>query len=563
MKAYHAAYQIVGILAARGLRHVVISPGSRSAPLTLAFARHPAINTYIVHDERSAAYQALGIAQALREVVALVCTSGTAAVNFAPAVVEAFYLQVPLLVLTADRPPEWIDQQDGQTIHQAGLFTPHVKATYSLPVSYEHPDAQWHLQRSVNEAYNDARRFPQGPVHLNCPFREPLYPTPDDPPAFEKHHRTIEETDGQAATPGEAHRTSLASLWQQARRPLVLIGQRVAPQPYDALIEEFCRRLRVPVVHGRLANYAYDSGLPYPNLLPQELAPDLLITIGGSVLSKPLKLLLRARPPKYHWHVQPAGKVADPFRSLTHILRFDEGAFFEQAAQWFTPQTGDYQKCIEQLAAAYESYLHENPCLQGNDLHELWLTQEVLKRLPPQSLLYVANSSPVRYVEMLPVKREVIVRANRGTSGIDGCTSTALGAARVEQRPVFLLTGDVAFFYDSNAFWEAPHTLNFKVILINNQGGGIFRLIDGPRRQQEGELFFETPHRRRAASLMAHYGIPCFEAYSMADFESAWEAFIAQEGMAVLEVTTDRQVNALLFEKFQQSWKEKQATVLP
>lgn len=563
MKAYHAAYQIVEILAARGLRHVVISPGSRSAPLTLAFAHHPKINTYVVHDERSAAYQALGIAQTLCEAVALVCTSGTAAVNFAPAVVEAFYLEVPLLVLTADRPPEWIDQQDGQAIHQQHLFAPHVKKSYQLPVSYEHPDARWHLQRSTNEAYNDAMRFPRGPVHVNCPFREPLYPAPGDQPTFEGHCRTIEEISANHS-PDKESLALLASLWEQAQRPLVLLGQSAYLASFYEDVEQFCNRTNTPLIHGRLANYPFSSGLPYPNILPHTLAPDLLITVGGSVLSKPLKLLLRSHPPKYHWHIQTAGKVADPFRSLTHLLRCDEAAFFKAGLQLFAPKAVQYRKQIEQLAATYESYLHESPYLQAGELHELWLTQEVLKRLPAQSLLYVANSSPVRYVEMLRGPREVLVRANRGASGIDGCTSTALGAARVEQRPVFLLTGDIAFFYDSNAFWEAPQTLNFKVVLINNQGGGIFRLIEGPRQQQSiGITFFETPHQRRAASLMAHYGIPCFEVYSTADFESQWKAFVSQEGIAVMEVMVDRQQNAHIFEKFQQSWKEKLLAASP
>ncbi|GIV38681.1 MAG: 2-succinyl-5-enolpyruvyl-6-hydroxy-3-cyclohexene-1-carboxylate synthase [Thermonema sp.] len=561
MKAYHAAYQIVGLLAARGLRHVVVSPGSRSAPLTLAFARHPQIKTYVVHDERSAAYQALGMAQTLRQAVALVCTSGTAAVNFAPAVVEAFYLEVPLLVLTADRPPEWIDQQDGQAIHQGQLFAPHVKAAYQLPVSYEHQDARWHLLRSINEAYNEAMRFPYGPVHVNCPFREPLYPAPHEPLTFDDAPRCIEELPAETQTLSENSWQQLEKLWEAARRPLILAGQSHSPMPFYEHIEQFCNQLHVPVVHGRLANYPYHSGLPYPNILPQDLAPDLLISVGGSVLSKPLKLLLRACPPAQHWHIRPAGKVADPFRALTHILRCNEAAFFREAARRFSPKAKDYRNHIEELATAYDAFLQDAFPAKTNELHELWLTQQLLQQLPAHALLYVANSSPVRYVEMLRSRRDVVVRANRGTSGIDGCTSTALGAARVDDRPVFLLTGDIAFFYDSNAFWEAPHTLNFKVILINNQGGGIFRLIDGPRRQDEGPAFFETPHQRRAASLMAHYGIPCFEVHSTADFESQWEAFVSREGMAVIEVMIDRQLNAHIFEKFQQSWKEKQPMV--
>ncbi|NJM25731.1 MAG: 2-succinyl-5-enolpyruvyl-6-hydroxy-3-cyclohexene-1-carboxylic-acid synthase, partial [Bacteroidia bacterium] len=187
-------YDIAALCAAKGITQVILCPGSRCAPLTLAFARHPAIHTRTVFDERSAAFIALGMAQQLQQPVVLVCTSGTAAANFGPAVAEAFFQQIPLVIFTADRPAEWIGQYDGQTIYQSGLYQQHVKHAYSLPQEYDHPDSKWVINRTVNEAINLAASGPRGPVHINVPLREPLYPAHGENITFDEKPRVIEET---------------------------------------------------------------------------------------------------------------------------------------------------------------------------------------------------------------------------------------------------------------------------------------------------------------------------------------------------------------------------------
>lgn len=568
MHVYEAASILAEIIVAHGIRYAVICPGSRSAPLALALVRQSSLQHYVVHDERSAAYQALGMAQQLQQPVALVCTSGTAALNFAPAIAEAHYLHIPLLVLTADRPPEWIDQQDGQTLHQHRMFEPYTKASLQLPASYQHPDEHWHLNRVANEACLLLRQAPYAPVHLNCPFREPLYPDTDRQarhhPAESKTKRIIEALfTNHTHTLNPTQWQWLHKHWKEAQRPAIVIGQLHASPSLYKQIKTCSDTLQIPVICGHLANYPYpNDGLRYPHLLTPPLLPDLIISLGGSHLSKSFKQQLRQFPPKQHWHIQPhAGLSADPFQSLTAVLHIQAEDFFRQACEQLTPAQPQYKQQLLQLQQLYHDYLNQSPLLQTNSpalWHELWLTYHTLAQLPQNTHLHVSNSSPVRYLEMLPMPTEknIKVYANRGTSGIDGCSSTAAGAARVAKESVVLLTGDIAFFYDSNAFWELPKTLNFKVLVINNKGGGIFRLIEGPTQQPEGEPLFETPHQRSAGSFSQHMGINYYHTDSPALFQKELSAFFYRPGMAIFEAIVDRRHNAHLFKQFNQAWKD-------
>ncbi|HMQ00529.1 MAG TPA: 2-succinyl-5-enolpyruvyl-6-hydroxy-3-cyclohexene-1-carboxylic-acid synthase, partial [Cyclobacteriaceae bacterium] len=327
--AHQQVFDIAAICASHGIKLAVICPGSRSAPILIGFTRHPEIKCYTITDERSAAFIALGLAQSSQNPVALICTSGTAAYNFAPAVAEAFFSHVPLLVITADRPPEWIDQLDGQTIRQENIYRSHVKSSYNFPADFNHADAIWHAQRMVNEAIIHSKALPQGPVHINVPLREPLYSA--ETSSF-KYSEKLQVFKSNTAFPiiDDAELKSLAEQWHDYPHKLLVIGQL----PHDKVLREaivnFSQKHHLPVIADVISN---QHGAPelisyqdlflgqMPEARMQALRPDLLITIGQSLISKNLKLFLRKHKAQAHWHVQAHLPVADTFRQLTYIIQ--------------------------------------------------------------------------------------------------------------------------------------------------------------------------------------------------------------------------------------------------
>jgi 2-succinyl-5-enolpyruvyl-6-hydroxy-3-cyclohexene-1-carboxylate synthase len=641
MKSIQAVFNIAEICAQHGITDVILSPGSRSAPLTLAFARHPAYRgkLRVVPDERAAAFIGLGIAQATRRPVVLVCTSGTAGLNYAPAVAEAFFQQIPLLVLTADRPPEWIDQLDGQTIRQRDLYGAHAKGTFDFPADTSHADAKWHGERIINEAINLTRTFPAGPVQVNVPLREPFYPKEGEEMGYEQHVKIIRDDHSNTILP-PAEILDLRRQLRDAGRVLVVAGQQAENPTLTAALYEFAEARQVPVVADTIANLGDVPAVRRQDIFlaglskeqKADLRPDLLITFGQSLISKALKLFLRDVAPAQHWHLQPAGEVADTFRRLTRIIRVQPAVFFQQLAVF---DTKDYHRdvaptvlkttdgngsgglnppfsenqytsdvrvpgsnpsgttkelpnldqgsnsCIstdsqtqvgsipsgptaatvtwQQADAAAAKFLSSFFAAENQPFNEFSAMRQALAMLPDGTALHLANSMAVRYANIigLPEGRQIDVFANRGTSGIDGCNSTAVGAALAQpERPVVLLTGDVAFFYDRNAFWHNYPTPNLRVVLFNNHGGGIFRLIDGPRQQPELDEFFETHQALTAENLCHDFKLRYLPVSSFEELAAALPVFFAAEsGAAVLEVFTNSKTNAAFFEAYRAAVK--------
>ncbi len=576
---HQAIYNIAALCAAHGLTEVVLSPGSRCAPLTLAFSRHPQTNVRVVPDERAAAFIGLGIAQARRVPTVLVCTSGTAGLNYAPAVAEAFYQQVPLLILTADRPPEWIDQLDGQTIRQNGLYGPHVKCSYTFPTDTTHPDAKWHANRLMNEAINLAKAYPPGPVHVNIPLREPLYPTGEV--EFEEV-RVIRDSIEPLSTVWWEEMGEKEPLYELLENALVVVGQQQSAS-LSPILQDFATATKATIISDTIGNASdIASSITHQDIFLsstnteflESLRPRLLITFGKSIISKALKQYLRKYPPAQHWHLQEhSGPTADVFGTLTHIfrvgvadcLRYLEGMpSSSRKSKVSIPtrppsplgqawQTAD-QKAKSFLTNWFESFPQSN-----------WTEFQALSSVLvgsgsslAEKSLHLANSMAVRYANILGIPAGVEVCANRGTSGIDGCTSTAVGYALAEpEKQVVLLTGDVAFFYDRNAFWHNYPTPNLRVVLLNNHGGGIFRIIDGPRQQPELDEFFETRQQLTAENLCRDFHLPYFPVDSMAKLEAALPVFFGPEGAGgVLEIQTDSKVNAAFFEQYRAAVKQ-------
>lgn len=570
--SYQPIYDIASLCAHRGLRQAVLCPGSRCAPLTLAFARHPDIHARTFSDERSAAFIAMGIAQRINAPAILLCTSGSAAYNFAPAVAEAFFSETPLLVITADRPPEWIGQHDGQTLHQPDVFGRHVKKSYNLPVDYDHPDAVWAINRMVNEAINLAVCEPAGPVHINAPFREPLYPSADVPFSFDESPRMVEEFAPSYALSDEQKKFITKRLGD-FNKILIVAGQVNRDSELFATLNEFSRSHNIPVVadiitnlHG-LDNIASHAELflgNAPGQILELLQPDLLITFGKSVISKQVKLFLRKHRPEEHWHIQPAGSVADTFQHVTHVFESQPAQFFDFVRSLPVESSFEKQKQFNflKLWEVEERRITRlvDEFFPLSELGEFELVREVIRNLPPQSNLHLANSMSVRYanlIGLMAAQQGITVWANRGTSGIDGCTSTAVGHSLDTTKTNVLITGDMAFFYDRNAFWHNYNVPDLRVVVLNNHGGIIFNLIDGPANLPESAEYFVTNQRLTARKLCEEFDFDYLKLDNRRKMKNLLNDFFESDGRTkILEIETDQQVNRSIFETFKQKIKQ-------
>ncbi|MBN3519858.1 2-succinyl-5-enolpyruvyl-6-hydroxy-3-cyclohexene-1-carboxylic-acid synthase [Algoriphagus lutimaris] len=499
--------ELVAICAKKGIKNVILSPGSRCAPLTLAFARHPDIHTRTISDERSAAFIALGMAQQLEEPVALVCTSGSAALNYFPAIAEAFFQKIPLLVITADRPKEWIDQYDGQTIFQEEVYGKHVKGSFQFPNSIGTEDDSWLAARVSNEAINLSKQYPCGPVHLNIPLKEPFYPTEGESIHFPEKPRVFNQFSSKVLLSDESF-AKLKNRLGGVKRMLVIVGQQRPNPAILTLLNSLSETHQVVFISDCIGNMQSDKSITLHDhwlgitQLTGNLEPDLIISFGKSIISKPLKLFLRETKAS-HWHIQEDGNAKDTFQRLTRILPTNPIAFFKWLTENLQPQNPEYYQAWHSLEFKVKNKLPE--ALDRMDFGEYSALHLALHTTPKQSKIHVANSMSVRYLNFLG-RRDQELCCNRGTSGIDGSSSTAVGCTFTTKEMVTLVTGDMAFFYDRNAFWHNYTMPNLRIILLNNHAGGIFRIIKGPSEQPELKEFFETNQKLSAQYLATEFG---------------------------------------------------------
>lgn len=553
--------QIIADIAVKNnLKRVVISPGSRNAPLSIAFARDERIETFVLVDERSAAFFALGMAQQSNEPVGLVCTSGTALLNYAPAVAEAYYQRIPLVVISADRPLEWIDQDDSQAIRQQEALKGVVKGVYQLPVSVQGADDRWYANRLVNEAFNTALSGRKGPIHLNVPFREPLYGLK---PYLEKNERIVRTINPVGDLSDDALET-LSSTIRSSSKVLVLAGQTDPSAELQRALERFSSLPQVVVLTETISN------LSSPNFITTidrvitsfseeelpEYMPELLISFGGPVVSKIIRRMIRFCPPVHHWYIGKGEPLIDTFGALTERIDLSPEVFFRQLVPEAEPVTSDYATRWK-MRDGQQTQKHE-AFLQTAEWSDLKVFSILLPSIPQGSHLQVGNSSTVRYAQLFKGCPALHIRGNRGTSGIDGSTSTAAGASVVFEGQTILITGDMSFMYDSHAFWNPYLTSRFKVIVIKNGGGGIFRFIAGPSEVEECEQYFETAQEIDVERLAVFYRLAYFKAGDEASLQEALPRFYAEtERPAVLEVETPRQVNDRVLKAYFKSLQNK------
>lgn len=529
-----------------GIEHLVVSPGSRNAPLITIFEKTTSIQSHVIVDERSAAFFALGIAQQTGKTVAIVCTSGTAVLNYAPAIAEAYYQRVPLLILTADRPVEWIDQVDGQTIRQNSIFSNYIRKSVQLPQNCQNQSELWHLDRLVCEAMNAATFPVAGPVHINIPIAEPLYgfdlEMNETPKFFD-----ILRPEGYLS---EKQLHTLSTLWNSSKKKMILVGQIMQNSEMEMLLAQLASDPSVVVLTETLSNVhdatfvdCIDRCLGVIGKNAPDFEPDILLTFGGPVVSKRIKSFLRNAGIKHHWHIDPTEYQADTYQHLSLVVPLEPIIFLKALGSVSEPFqsdfAGNWQKVSVQAATLHAKFLSE--CAY-NDLK---IFEILFKEISLDFDIQLANSTPVRYAQLFADQLNHRMYSNRGTSGIDGSISTSAGAALATNRPTIVISGDLGFFYDSNALWNSKLPVNLKIIVINNGGGGIFRFLPGPDTTGLLESHFEARHQLRADGLAKTFGLPYFKADSEESLKQLLPSFLLPcESASILEIISPAEESA-------------------
>ena len=566
------AQTVVTLCKTHNVKHIVISPGSRNAPLTIGFTHDDFFNCYSIVDERCAAFFAMGIAQQIQEPVAVVCTSGSALLNYYPAIAEAYYSHIPLVVLSADRPKHLIDNGDGQTIKQKNVYGEHVLysanlkldlkdeensiAENDLPIfkSLENKlerflglqkDIQTYNESEIHEALTTAN-LKSGPVHINIPFDEPLYDMVDaltiNPKPF-KIQTIVDAVD-------DSEIESLLDVWQSAKRKMILVGVLHPNSIEQKWIQKIADDNSILVFTETTSN------LHHPDFFPgidkiiapldddgfKALQPDVLLTFGGLIVSKKIKAFLRSYKPKHHWHVG-LTRANDTFFCLDKHIKLRPNTFFSA----FLPNVelhnnsrykSTWLSVRQNRRNKQEAYIETLP------FSDFTVFNTVLKNIPEQSQLQLGNSSAIRYTQIFYIHNSISVFCNRGTSGIDGSTSTAIGAAVASVQRTTFITGDLSFFYDSNALWNNYIPKTFRIILINNEGGGIFRILPGHKDTENFDYYFETKHHLTAKQLCEMYGFDYVTAKDENQLEAQLNAFYnVSEKPKLLEIFTPARIN--------------------
>ncbi len=505
---------------------VVISPGSRNVPLAIGFASNKKFKCYSIVDERSAAFFALGLSQKSKKPTILICTSGSALLNYYPAVAEAYYSEIPLIILSADRPEYKINIGDGQTINQSNVFEKNILYSNSLKQDCSHATEEIiksNLQKIVNDkadfskieklqksiqknneeiieiAFNLSINKMQ-PVHLNVPMEEPLYEFNDSPSISVKVKKKTEK---------RLSLTDLDNFYKainKASKIMILIGVSDGNILSKKSIQKINSCSSIIVMKEQTSNVFDESFISNIDRLIgpielqsnsdsvfDELSPEIVISLGGMIVSKKIKSFLRNYKPQKHFHI--GNNISkDSFYSGVKHIKTTANKFFENID--LNKSDSRYFEKWNQLDNS-KLDLH-NRYMKVINFSDLKVFEILTNWIPKKYNIQVANSTPIRYFQLFDLKNKNMMFANRGTSGIDGSTSTAIGSSMQNESPVLLVTGDLSFFYDVNALWNKHIPKNFRIIIINNSGGGIFKILPGFKENNLFSEFIETQHNLSA-----------------------------------------------------------------
>ncbi|MDP9958899.1 2-succinyl-5-enolpyruvyl-6-hydroxy-3-cyclohexene-1-carboxylic-acid synthase [Chryseobacterium lathyri] len=539
MKKYSSkrSIQILAhLLQQYGISDVIISPGSRNAPLAIHFSEINTFNCYSIVDERSAAFVGIGMAKSEKKPVAITCTSGSAVANYYPAVTEAFYQNIPLLILTADRPTDFVDIFDGQTIRQKDIFHQHSYGDFQLLEDSKEnaEDVNFDIIKKAIELCFEK----QGPVHINIPLEEPLYELVSELPSFPTVEKTIRHKEYEVPS-------NLIADWHTSQRIMILVGTKDHSPELENQLTQLVKNHSVVVLSEANSNLYHEKFFRHIdryifNFTEEDYktyAPDLLITVGQNVVSKKVKQFLRNARPKQHWHLDEVWQP-DTYFSLTEKIEVKPEVFFSKLLKFINLEPRAYFNLWDVLRdkkdARHEQFLNKA------EFSDFYFFNKASQTIPENYNIHFSNSSAIRYAQLFDFGKRKMY-CNRGTSGIDGSTSTAMGFAIKNANPTLLITGDLGFFYDINGLWNQYIPPFVRIIIFNNGEGNIFKIIPGPGNANPNTLdeFIATKHRKHAEHLAKHFGFSYIKVEDEPTLDRVLENFFKPDLQPkILEVNT-------------------------
>jgi len=539
MKKYSSkrSIQILAhLLQQYGIADVVISPGSRNAPLAIHFSEVDSFNCFSIVDERSAAFVAMGMAKSEKKPVAVTCTSGSAVVNYYPAITEAFYQNIPLLVLTADRPTDFVDIFDGQTIRQKDVFHQHSYGDFQLL-----EDTKEHAEEINFDTIKKAIELcfeKQGPVHINIPLEEPLYELVSELPTFPTVEKTIRHKEYEIPS-------NLIADWHTSQRIMILVGTRDYSPELENQLTQLVKNHSVIVLSEANSNLYHEKFFRHIdryifNFTEEDYktyAPDLLITVGQNVVSKKVKQFLRNARPKQHWHLDEIWQP-DTYYSLTEKIEVKPEVFFSKLLKYINLEPRPYYNLWDVLRDKKDA--KHQQFLNTVEFSDFYFFNKAAQTVPENYNIHFANSSAIRYAQLFEFGKRRMY-CNRGTSGIDGSTSTAMGFAIKNANPTLLITGDLSFFYDINGLWNQYIPPFVRIMIFNNGEGNIFKIIPGPGNANPNTLdeFIATKHKKNAEHLAKHFGFSYIKVEDELTLDRVLENFFKPDAQPkILEVNT-------------------------
>ncbi len=559
--------------------NIVISPGSRNAPLAIGFASNKKFDCYSVVDERSAGFFALGMSQQTQKPVVLVCTSGSALLNYYPAIAEAYYSDIPLIIISADRPGYKIDIGDGQTIQQKNVFGNHVVDFKNLVQDVNHntdsvlesntqsliPNSlntagllklQKNIQNSneknITDLFAKALDFSK-PVHLNVPLEEPLSDFLSQPSIEVKRKIKYPVKNNDLAV-------FESPLIKGYNKIMILLGCADKEVLSQNVVDELSSLENIAVLKETTSNINNASffGKIDQLIAPIELSenssdlfnklkPELLITIGGMVISKKIKTMLRAYGPTAHIHLG-HNDAKDTFYSGVEHFKINPDLFFKTCLKKLAFNY-NYNKLWNDLSKKRE--LAHKKYIKNSPFSDLKVFSQLESKIPLNYNIQVSNSSTIRYMQLFDFDKFSKVNCNRGTSGIDGSTSTAVGASVKSIIPTLLITGDLSFFYDANGLWSSHIKPDFRIIVVNNKGGGIFKILPGYKNNLISAEFIETRHELTTKHLAKMHGFCYLKANSEIGLKWHLHTFFNKSSKPkILEIRTNSDLSSDLLKKY-------------
>lgn len=534
----------------KGIEYIIISPGSRNAPLISAFVKRFGNKCISIVDERSAGYFSIGLARTKRTPVILISTSGTAVLNYGPSLAEAYYQHVPVLAVTADRPIEWIDQQDNQTIRQNEVLKNYVKSSYQLPQEIETNESLSDAHNIIISAIKDTLFEQPGSVHLNVPLDEPLYdPLPEVSGNLPNSEIRINTEQNFSLT------EELKAQWLEAERIMIIHGHSFPDDRVGQSFQKISLDPRVVIIAENISNCTGPEIISSPELLlahhsdQLKLIPDLLIYSAGQIVSKRLKTYLRNQKIKNTWRIGIDDFPIDTFKKNNQIVKMSSYQFYPELAHNIN-QKGDtdYKNLWLRLSLFCLSNLKS--ILPGLPFCDLKAFEIIFECIPSNIILELGNSSVIRYAQLFKSRPGLVYYSNRGVSGIDGCLSTAAGTAYASDRLTLSILGDLSFVYDSNALWNHQLPKNLRIIVINNSGGDIFNLIEGTANQPEIKQYQIAHHPASIQKLAEAFNLDYFCCQNEEELRDQLSRFFIPGSKAsLLEIKTSPEENATYFQQ--------------